>query len=261
MGNEINNEGVITAEEIKQILDDYCIGKKPLAKLLGWGETTIIRYIKGDVPTAEYSIKLKRLLDNPEFYYDLLLRRKDSLTNVAFRKSKKAVLSKIMSSKIYAVSYYIINKIDADICPGYLQYFLYYIQAFALALNDKEMFQEEYSINNEQVPYLKLYQTLKRCGIRTLELGEGYLSDQDLEIIDSVHESFSWYGPQALREFMRIERAGFKEGKDVNNNRIYTKESIMQCFKDICRRYDIHKAGDIYKYPDRMFTEIKNMNN
>ncbi|HHT87611.1 MAG TPA: hypothetical protein GX002_01140, partial [Clostridiales bacterium] len=190
-GYDINNEGVITVDEIKQILDEYCIGKKPLAKLLGWGETTIIRYMEGDIPTNEYSIKLRRLLDNPEFYYDLLLKRKESLTNVAFRKSRKAVLSKIMASKIYAVSYYIINKIDADICPGYLQYFLYYIQAFTMALYDREMFQEEYSINNEQMPYIKLYQTMKRCGVRTLEMSEGFLSDQDIEITDAIHDAFS----------------------------------------------------------------------
>ena len=54
-GYDINNEGVITVDEIKQILDEYCIGKKPLAKLLGWGETTIIRYMEGDIPTNEYS--------------------------------------------------------------------------------------------------------------------------------------------------------------------------------------------------------------
>jgi hypothetical protein len=57
---EIGNEAIITADEIKLILDRYRIGKKPLAKLLGWGETTIIRYMEGDIPTNEYSNKLRQ---------------------------------------------------------------------------------------------------------------------------------------------------------------------------------------------------------
>ena len=52
---EMDMEAIISSEEIKLILDRYRIGKKPLAKLLGWGETTIIRYMEGDVPTNEYS--------------------------------------------------------------------------------------------------------------------------------------------------------------------------------------------------------------
>ena len=71
---EVENDEIITSDEIIQILEKYRIGKKPLAKLLGWGETTIIRYIEGDIPTKEYSIKLRTLLDNPEFYYDLLVK-------------------------------------------------------------------------------------------------------------------------------------------------------------------------------------------
>ena len=63
----LKNDTVITADEIRQILEKYRIGKKPLAKLLGWGETTIIRYMEGDIPTSEYSNKLKTLLDNPGF--------------------------------------------------------------------------------------------------------------------------------------------------------------------------------------------------
>ena len=62
-------ESIITIDEIQSILTDFKIGKKPLAKLLGWGETTIIRYIEGDIPTAEYSDKLKAIFQNPYYYF------------------------------------------------------------------------------------------------------------------------------------------------------------------------------------------------
>lgn len=255
---ELRNEGIITSEEIKEILERYRIGKKPLAKLLGWGETTIIRYMEGDIPTKEYSIKLKALLDQPDFYYNLLIKRKDRLTNVAFKKSKNAVLSKIMESKIYAAAYYIINFSDAEICPSYIQYLLYYIQAFSLALYDEELFQEDYSINNEQMPYLKLYHNMKRCGIHTLEVGEEFLSDQEKELIEAVQDAFSWYGPKALNSLMRIEKSALKISRDRYNNKIISKENIMLYFKEICDRYEIGRVGEINKYPDECVSELKN---
>jgi hypothetical protein len=216
--------------------------------------------MEGDIPTSEYSIKLKALLDNPEFYYNLLITRKDCLTNVAFKKSKNAVLSNIMKSKIYTVAYHIINKCNAEICPCYIQYLLYYVQAFSLALYDKEVFQEEYSINSDQMPYLKLYQTMKRYGIRILETGEEFLSEQEVELIEAVFEAFSWYGPKALNTLMGIEKIELKISRDRYNNKIISKEAIMLCFKDICERYEIKGIEDINIYPDQCLLEIRGMN-
>ena len=45
-----NEENIITTEEINSILNKYKIGKKPLAKLLGSGEITLIRYLNADIP-------------------------------------------------------------------------------------------------------------------------------------------------------------------------------------------------------------------
>lgn len=252
----LENEGVITSEEIRQILEKYRIGKKPLAKLLGWGETTIIRYMEGDIPTCEYSNKLKTILDSPEYYYDLLMKRKDCLTQVAFNKSKKAVLSKIMASRIYVVTYYLINKSDAEVCASYIQYLLYYIQAFSLALYDKEMFDEDYMINNEKMPYFKLYQNMKRCGIQKLALGDEFLNDEEKELIDEVYEAFLWYGPKALQALMNFERTMLKVSLDRYNYKIISKETIKQYFKEVCEKYNINCVKDIKKYPDQCLSYI-----
>lgn len=257
---EVENENTITADEIRQILERYRIGKKPLAKLLGWGETTIIRYMDGDIPTNEYSNKLKILLDNPEFYYDLLIKRQESITNVAFRKSKKAVLSRIMVSKIYAVAYYIINKCDAEICASYIQYLLYYIQAFFLSLYDMEIFQEDYMVNSEKTPYPKIYENMRKCGINTLEIREGFLTNEEMDLIDSVCEAFSWYGPKAIQSLMEYEASLLKISRDRFNNKIISKENIRLYFNDICSSYKINKVEDIYKYPDQSLARIRELN-
>jgi uncharacterized phage-associated protein len=253
---ELKNEAIITTDEIKMILDRYRIGKKPLAKLLGWGETTIIRYMEGDIPTNEYSNKLKAILEDPEFYYDILCKRKDSLTGVAFKKSKRAVMSKILSSKIYAVAYYIVNKCDADICPSYIQYLVYYAQVFSLALYDKELFQEDCGINNQHIPYIKLYDSMRRCGIHTLEGGEEYLTAEEIELIDAVIDAFTWFGPKALAAMTTYEKSMIKISRDRYNNKIIAKETLKIYFKDILEHYQIKSIKDISKYPDQRILDI-----
>ncbi|MHB8128859.1 MAG: hypothetical protein ACYDEX_07670 [Mobilitalea sp.] len=254
---EMESEAIISADEIKLILDRYRIGKKPLAKLLGWGETTIIRYMEGDIPTNEYSNKLKTILDDPEFYYDILCRRKECLTGVAFKKSKKAVMSKIMATKIYAVAYYIVNKSCAEMCASYIQFMLYYAQVFSLALYDKELFQEECGINNEHMPYLKLYEGMKRCGIHTLEGGEEFLSVEEIELIDAILDCFLWYGPKALFAMTAYEKSTIKISRDKYNNKIVSKDTLKAYFKEILDQYQIKGIKDIYKYPDQRMVDIK----
>ena len=254
---EMENEAIISADEIKLILDRYRIGKKPLAKLLGWGETTIIRYMEGDIPTNEYSNKLKAILDDPEFYYDLLCRRKECLTGVAFKKSKKAVMSKIMSTKIYAAAYYIVNKCNADICPSYIQFLLYYAQVFSLALFDKELFQEECGVNNEHIPYLKLYEGMKRCGIHILEGGEEYLTPEEMELVDAIMDAFTWYGPKALHAMTSYEKSMLKISRDKHNNKIIAKDILRAYFKEILENYQIKNIYEIGKYPDQRILDIR----
>jgi uncharacterized phage-associated protein len=254
---ELERERVITIDEIKLILEQYRIGKKPLAKLLGWGETTIIRYIEGDIPTNEYSSKLKTILEDPQFYYELLCKKKEYLTGVAFKKSKHAVLSKLMATKIYASAYYIINRSGADMCAGYLQYLLYYTQAFSLAFYDTEVFQEEYGINSEHMPYVKLYNAMKRCGIHTLEGVEEFLTSQEKELIEAVIDSFGWYGPNALYALTTLEKSMIPISRDKYNNKIISKESIKKYFVDVLAQYQINSIKELNKYPDIKITEIK----
>lgn len=252
-----DNGAVITADEIKLILDRYRIGKKPLAKLLGWGETTIIRYMEGDIPTSEYSSKLKKLLEDPEYYYELLCKRKECLTGVAFKKSKQAVLSKIMASKIYAAAFYMVNKSNAEMCPCYIQYLLYYAQGFSLALFDRELFQEECSINKDQLPYLKLYEGMRCSGIHILEGVEEFLNPEEMDLLDAIMDSFLWYGPIALQAMTSHEKSNMRISRDKSGNKIISKDAIKGYFKEILSKYQINGLKDICKYPDKRIVDIR----
>lgn len=257
--NDKRENTIITVSDIQAILNDYRIGKKPLAKLLGWGETTIIRYIEGDVPTCEYSDKLKAILNDPSYYYEILLSNRDNLTGVAFKKSKKAVLEKIMSSKINVITQYMINLANGDIAAGTIQTMLYYVQAFSLALYNREMFEEDYRITPENTPFIKLHETLKNRSICVLEMNEDSLTNNEKELIENVYNSFSWYGPRAYKAMTAYEKTLLRISRDKDNNKIVSKDTLRTYFKDIINQYDIEHADDIHKYPDRRIMEIRGL--
>ena len=75
-----SQENIITTEKIKNILNKYKIGKKPLSKLLGWGENTLIRYLNGDIPSKVYSDQLYNILNNEDYMSKLIEDNKRLIT-------------------------------------------------------------------------------------------------------------------------------------------------------------------------------------
>ena len=73
-------DDIISVDEIKEILVKYNIKKRPLSLLLGWGEVTITRYLDGDLPTKNYSDKLKLVLNNADEMSNLLESNKDKIS-------------------------------------------------------------------------------------------------------------------------------------------------------------------------------------
>ena len=77
----------------------YDIGKRPLSKLLGWGDLTITRYLEGFLPNKEYSDKLKLILDDVEEMLSLLESNKGNISNVAYNKTMEAI-KKLKSNEV-----------------------------------------------------------------------------------------------------------------------------------------------------------------
>jgi hypothetical protein len=136
---------------------------------------------------------------------------------------------------------------------------LYYAQVFSLALYDKELFQEECGINNENMPFLKLYEGMKRCGIHVLDGGEEFLTLEEIELVDAVMDSFLWYGPKAMFAMIDYEKSMIKVSRDKYNNKIIAKDSLKVYFSDIIEKYQIKNVKDIYKYPDKIILDIKEL--
>ena len=72
-------EGLISVDDIQKIMDIYNIGKEPLSIALGVGETTITRYLSGQMPSKEHSNILLRILSDKEYFSDLMSRKEKSV--------------------------------------------------------------------------------------------------------------------------------------------------------------------------------------
>lgn len=254
-----NEEELITTDDIFSLLNDYHIGKKPLAKLLGWGETTIIRYIDGDTPTVEYSNKLLTLLNDPVYYLNILDENQYKLTGVAYRKSKRAVLSKLLSTKLDVVAQYIINSTKGQTCAPAIQAMLYYAQGFYLAIYDVELFEDDYKVNEENIPYPKLHKRMVERGIQPLDIGDSLLSEREKELILAIVDVFNWYGPKALEAILSYEKISLKVSKDRFNDNIISKNTLKNYFKDIMEQYNINSMMKISTYADERMSQIKSL--
>ncbi|BBF44137.1 prophage ps3 protein 01 [Lachnospiraceae bacterium KM106-2] len=259
MDNGLNSGNVITVEDISTILERYNIGKKPLAKVLGWGETTIIRYLEGDIPTIEYSERLKLILSSPIAYLNILNKNQDKITGIAYRKSKDAVMKKIMESKINVVAQYIINQRQGKITLMELQIMLHYIQGFALGFTGKPMFEDVYYINPEFLPFERITEQYKLSDFKFMKFDHSLIPQKELEYIDCIIDSFDWYGIYSLKCFIADERFQYDICKDENGKQYITNATLEKCFKEIIGEYFMQSYREIYKYADAKFNEVRKL--
>lgn len=82
-------EGILSAEEIREIPKMYNISKKKLSKILGWGDNTFSRFYDGKTPSKRYSDILKELKENPTRYFDILEVNKELIKQKEYQKVKK----------------------------------------------------------------------------------------------------------------------------------------------------------------------------
>ena len=81
--------GLITQDEIEELLKKYYINDRNLAKVLNLGEITVTRYRKGYLPTKAYSDILLQVLHDERHFYQLLEKNKDKIPESAYRKCIK----------------------------------------------------------------------------------------------------------------------------------------------------------------------------
>lgn len=239
----------ISVDELKELLERYCIGKKPLAALLGWGATTVLRYAEGVCPSGEYAEHLKRIYEEPLAYLELLEEHKERLTPIAYKKSKNAVLRYLSSSTLRCGVQYLIERSEADISPYRIVMTLFYAQAFSLALTDNALFEEECELSGEgEIPYANLYEQLKHRSAGYSFGAAGLLTVGEEYFIDVAYEMLLWYGPAEIKTVFSSERRYIRTSRTGSGGRRMKNEALAAYFKKVVQSYKISRPEEFYRY-------------
>jgi len=246
--NVAGQEG-ISSEELKELLERYCIGKKPLAALLGWGATTILRYADGVAPTGEYAGHLRKLYEEPLYYLELLEEHKDRLTPVAYKKSKNAVLDYLTASKLWCAVQYVIGRTEGDVSAYRVVMTLYYAQAFSLGLKDSALFLEECTLSSAgDVPYAECYEQVKINGTRHCFAAERLLTQEEERFLDAAYDMLLWYGPAEMKLVFAAERRYIRVSRTENGGKKIKNAALAGYFRKVVQGYKITKPEEFNLY-------------
>ncbi|MGO1042146.1 type II toxin-antitoxin system antitoxin SocA domain-containing protein [Clostridioides difficile] len=262
-------DNIITIKEIESILEKYNIGKRPLSSLLGWGDVTITRYLKGDVPTKPYSDKLRLILGNPNEMKKILEENKNNIKDIAYKKCKEALLeieeknTFWETDKISIIAEYIVSKCE-EITPLALQKLLYYSQAFTKLFTNNYLFSDDCEAWVHGPVYRTVYEKYRDFGRNQIEYENNIISlDNDIEekIVDAVIKYFGCYSGKMLERMTHeekpwvINRQGL--GKYESSSNIIEKNVIDEYFNNIKSKYNIINISDINDYSSNLFKKVQ----
>lgn len=260
---------LISVSEIQEILDKYNIGAGPLAKLLGFGEVTISRYLSGQLPSRDHSEKLLKLKFDRKQMESILEDGKENISTVAYTKCR-AELDKLNDlygkSKIELITRYLLAK-SGDITPLALQKLLYYAQAFYYALFQEPLFVDDCQAWAHGPVFPSVYYKYKEYGydpitkpIDEYENDIGELMDREILLLDAIISCFGCYSGTVLREMTHneipwIEARGTLHPSD-RSVAIINRETINQYFDDVVKNNSILNPCDISKYSRSLYESL-----
>ena len=256
-------EGLVSIDDIENLMKVYKIGKAPLSLALGFGEVTIPRYMEGQVPSKEYSDIVKAALTSPAYMKQKLMENRDKLTDAAYRKAMaaaEAIESLFsVSDKMLRVIAYIFEKLE-EVTPLMLQKLLYFIQGVYSALYGKPVFAEECRAWIHGPVYTEVfdlfrdfkYNPIDDARFALLEGAEDALTDDEKKVIDLVVNTFGMYGGKVLERITHNEtpwieaRKGY--GDSIPSNELLPKERIMKYYMAVNKKYGIDTENGLRMY-------------
>lgn len=239
-----------TKERLLFLMEQYEIGKKPLSRLLGWGETTVLRYLDGAEPNREFALRIEELSADPWQYAELLERRGDVLTDTAYRKTRRAVYRRMFCDKSTEAMQYVISLAEGDISPYRVISVLYYAQVYSLVCRGLPVFEEAVSVEAKQkAPYPRLYERLLRYGIRIRLPEESVLSAEDRDFLEDIYRVLNGYSPNAIyavwnREKRRLKRHALPSG----DGNILGAEELRSYYETVLQKTGKESAEDLRRY-------------
>lgn len=252
---------IITIAEIRQLMKKYDIGAGPLAKLMGFGEVTVNRYIAGQLPSKEHSNMLYEVLFSHKVMKRKLEENRERITPVAYAKCNEAVerLSALYGSKrIEVVARYILSRAE-EITPLALQKLLYYSQAFYHALYGEDLFQDDCQAWAHGPVYSEIYSQYKDYGYNPIEKNLieneadfSELTNREINLLNAVIDVFGMYSGQILSKITHNEQPWIEaRGSLLPSDRsvtVISRKAINSYFDKIVEKYQIINPQDIERY-------------
>lgn len=256
-------EGIISIDDIENLMKLYKIGKAPLSLALGFGEVTITRYLSGQVPSKEYSDIMKAALASPSFMRKKLEENKEKIAPAAYNKAIEAAVELerlfCVSEKMLRVISYVFEKLE-EVTPLMLQKLLYHIQGVSYALNKKPMFSEDCQAWVHGPVYPEVYDLFKDFKYNAIEDErfaifkgrENQLTEEERKTIDLVVDTFGEYGGKVLEKITHRElpwqsaRIGYTD--TVPSNEPISKESIEAYYIQMHNEYDFSTVDGLKAY-------------
>ena len=256
-------EGIVSVEDINNLMKVYKIGKAPLSQALGFGEITVTRYLAGQVPSKEYSDIIKNALESPTYMVDKMNENRDKIGEAAYKKSIDAAkalkpLFALSEKMLLTISY--IFKTAEEVTPLALQKMLYFIQGIYMVLFNVELFSEDCEAWAHGPVFKDVYDVFKNFKYNPIDDTRfamfqnrfNELSDNVKQVINLVVESCGMYSGKTLERITHGE-APWKDARanclpDEPSNEVISKESIKQYFSEVAKKYDIGSVEGIRSY-------------
>jgi len=257
-------ENLVQIEEIHKCMALYDLRKETLSKALGFGEITIPRYLKGQMPSKEYSDRIRSVLHSYAIMEELLESNHKLLTDTAYSKVKNKIneIKSDFSSitpKLSSVIYELFKNLE-EITPLMLQKLLYYVQGFFMVFYNRPMFVENCEAWIHGPVYPQVYFLFKKFRFNPIEderfsllAGkENNLTTEEKEVIQLVAKTFGIYGGKTLEKITHKEkpwcdaRYGFTE--NMPSHTVIDKEEILDYFKTVNQTYDLTNEQGINDY-------------
>lgn len=235
----------ITASELEDMLKRYKIGRKPFAALLGWGETTVMNYLNGELSDNEYTRRLYRLSTNPGEYLELLESEGGKITGVALRKSRNAVEKLLMPTKLLTCTQYLLNSDSPDMSDVRAEAILFMAQTFAMVKWNRKLFDEEYQLLKGNCPYRPVKKRIEEYGRFFLEIPENALDEEECYLLDVMRQTFDWYGDRAISLFLASERTRLADRMPEGRKRVVPSAIVSEVYSELFEVLNLRMLSDV----------------
>lgn len=261
-------KGIVPLAIVRDLPKKYGIGKRPLSRLLGWGEHTYARFVDGAVPSKEYSDAIQGFYSNPALFYEYLKSHKDRITSAALKKSS-AVTKQVIENeypdavRTLDVADYFNAKAQGDITNSALNKLVYYAQGFSWPFSGDFLINQRPKAWTYGPVYGQVWHTYKAVGKEDgfEDRARGFESPfcgEEEQLLDAVYEAFGGYSGGALSRMTHEEtpwlnareRGGAHEGE--NCEEAIKLEDMKSYFEYAVEQLDISTFDDLKRYPAEM---------